>query len=216
VNNNPLTQIDPTGFVNKYYSFSPGGGEGSGGFLSGGSYDPTTGITTFSLGGSSSGGSSGYDSSSLCYVCNSSTLGAANNIIAFASSDGSTGAGPPVQGQTAQGSNSDDSLDYIQTTATKLSFDPATETVGPAGIGGGYLSPGPTQDQLDRIDTAIDQMQAAQKAMNDALSANPRTGNDPYYSIEYNVALGDLARANAQYDKAMYAISSGTSTSTNP
>jgi RHS repeat-associated protein len=66
VNNNPLTQVDPTGFQNKYPSYGGTGG-GNGGYYSG-SFDPSTGITTVSWGG---GGSSGYDPSSLCYVCGS-------------------------------------------------------------------------------------------------------------------------------------------------
>jgi len=121
--------------------------------------------------------------------------------------------------------DSSSALNYIEITANYLVYDadkgilvavPAGGGIGTGGLGGGYLSPGPTQDQLDRIDNAIDQMYAAQKAMNDALSANPRTGNNPYYSIEYNTALGDLGRANALYDQAMRGVSSGTSASPNP
>jgi RHS repeat-associated protein len=94
VNNNPLTLVDPTGFINKYPSYSGGGG----GDWYSGSYDPDTGITTESFGDSNSGTSAGYDPSGLCYVCNSAAP-ATGNVNSPASSDSSTDAGAPAQSQ---------------------------------------------------------------------------------------------------------------------
>jgi RHS repeat-associated protein len=69
VNNNPLTEVDPTGFVNKPYEAASGEAMGGGGWYSG-TYDPNTGITTVSYGSPSSGGSSnGPGGGSICYVC---------------------------------------------------------------------------------------------------------------------------------------------------
>ena len=114
VNNNPLTLVDPTGFINKPY-LSEGSPDSD-------SFDFTTSYNA--VDGSFSGDGDGPNSSPAAPA-------GANSAATSAQDQG-----------TAQGTDSNSSLDYIQITATKLTFDPTTGTVSviinAGGTGGGF------------------------------------------------------------------------------